>query len=53
MFGAKVGKMERGKKAKASEGWKRGVEIGGVFELVDSVNEYARRRSSLLPGISD
>jgi len=30
-------------------GWKKQVEIGGAFELVDSVNQYARRRGSLLP----
>ena len=44
--------MERGKKAKALKGWKQGVEIGGVFELVDSVNEYARRKNSMLPDLS-
>jgi len=43
--------VEDMKKGKAQKEWKKRVEIGGVFELVDSVNEYARRRSSLLPGV--
>ena len=40
--------MEDVKKGKALKEWKKGVDMGGAFELVDSVNEYARRRSSLL-----
>jgi len=40
--------MENAKKGKALKEWKKGVEMGGTFELVDSINEYARRRSSLL-----
>jgi len=44
--------MGSAKKGRTANEWKRGVEIGGAFELVDSINKYARRRSSLLADLS-
>ncbi|MFA6327896.1 MAG: hypothetical protein WCY41_00435 [Candidatus Micrarchaeia archaeon] len=41
------------KKAKKEEERKRNVSIGGAFELVDSINEYARRKNSVLGALAD
>ncbi|GEM_PF-1649004 len=44
------GKM---KKVKACKEWKREVSLSGAFMLVDSINEYARQRNSVLAGHLD
>ena len=44
------GNME---KVKKQGSWKRKAELGGAFELVDSVNEYARQRNSVLARLAE
>lgn len=39
------GKMKKAKRREAS--------LGGAFRLVDSINEYARQRSSLLAALQE